>query len=120
MMSFAQFPFPFPFRRWVSSTERYRVTLRERRRLRNADADVDALIQSLSHACKGQDAAVPARSSPAAETLKNAVVRRIETELDTLADRIADRILLRLNGSPTDPEEKESTTQRAQHTSSAG
>jgi hypothetical protein len=72
--------------------------------LRNSDADVNALIQSLVRACKDETAADPGRSSPAAETLKDAVVRRIEIELDALADRIADRILLRINGSPTDPE----------------
>jgi hypothetical protein len=65
---------------------------------------VDALIQSLAHACTDEDAAGDDRSTPAAATLKDAVVRRIETDLDALADRIADRILLRLNGSPTDPE----------------
>jgi hypothetical protein len=67
--------------------------------LRNADADLDALIQSLERACRGEGAAGPARSSPATGTLKDAVVRRIETDLDALADRIADRVLLRLNGS---------------------
>jgi hypothetical protein len=60
---------------------------------------MDALIQSLAQACQAEDAAVPAISTPAAATLKDAVVRRIETDLDALADRIADRILLRLNGS---------------------
>jgi hypothetical protein len=68
-------------------------------KLRTADPDMDALIQSLAQACQAEDAAVPAISTPAAATLKDAVVRRIETDLDALADRIADRILLRLNGS---------------------
>jgi hypothetical protein len=70
--------------------------------LRNADADLDALIQSLAQACKGEDAVRPGTPSPAAATLKDAVVRRIKTDLDALADRIADRILLRLNGSGSD------------------
>jgi hypothetical protein len=67
--------------------------------LRNTDADLDALIGSLVQACKNEGAAGPGRSARAAETLKDAVVRRIETDLDVLADRIADRILHRLNGS---------------------
>jgi hypothetical protein len=83
-------------------------------KLRTADPDVDALIQSLAHACTDEDAAVADKSTPAAATLKDAVVRRIETDLDALADRIADRILLRLNGSPTDaekiPSDRECTT----------
>jgi hypothetical protein len=33
--------------------------------------------------------------------LKDAVVRRFDTDLDALADRIADRILLRLNSAAT-------------------
>jgi hypothetical protein len=67
--------------------------------LRNADADLDALIQSLAQACKGKGADGQAGSTPPVEILKDAMVRRIETDLDALADRIADRILLRLNGS---------------------
>jgi hypothetical protein len=69
--------------------------------LRNADADLDALIQSLERACKGEGAIRPA---PAVETLKHAAAGRIETDLDALADRIAHRILLRLNGSSPQPE----------------
>jgi hypothetical protein len=64
--------------------------------LRKADADLDALIQSLERACKSEG---PIRPAAAVETLKHALDRRIETDLDALADRIADRILLRLNGS---------------------
>jgi hypothetical protein len=74
--------------------------------LRNADADVDALIQSLAQTCRDEEMAGRAGSSPAATTLKDAVVRRIETDLDVLADRIADRILLRLNGSADRAEEQ--------------
>jgi hypothetical protein len=56
--------------------------------LRKADADMDALIRSLAQACKDVEAASGARSSPAAQTLKDTVVRQIETDLDALADRI--------------------------------
>jgi hypothetical protein len=70
------------------------------RELRKSDADVDALIQSLAQACKGEaTAAVPARSTRVADSLKDVLVRRIEISLNELADRIADRIVLRLNGS---------------------
>jgi hypothetical protein len=67
-------------------------------KLRNADADVNALIQSLTLACQDEEAPVPVRSTRATDPLKDAVVRRIDSDLDALADRIADRILLRLNG----------------------
>jgi hypothetical protein len=65
--------------------------------LRNADADVDALIRSLTLACQDEKAPIRVRSTRATGPLKDAVVRRIDADLDALADRIADRILLRLN-----------------------
>jgi hypothetical protein len=42
-----------------------------------------------------RDATVPT-STPAAETVKDAALGRVDAEPDALADRIADRILLRL------------------------
>jgi hypothetical protein len=81
--------------------------------LRNADAEMDVLIQSPAEACEGEGTTGPSRPATAAETLKDVMVRRIETDLDTLADRIADRILFRLNGCagrageiPSDQEQK--------------
>jgi hypothetical protein len=82
---------------------------------------MDVLIQSLVEACEGEGTTGPSRPAPAAETLKDVMVRRIETDLDRLADRIADRILFRLNGctgrAGEIPSDQEQTPVRAEHAS---